>query len=204
MKGLRSLGSNSWPVGDKVSSFTTTRQRHHFPIFLTVKISNKRAADISPCPATALTSSKYLNSVNKLSFQKISKSFSSYRADTNILQKSLKKFSVFKGSSPEVGSIVKVYERKEGQLSVSAEMISNLWISPSGKVSGLKKTKVVLTGLLNSSSNQNYVSVKFSCLMYDFQCTYIERTKPMIQNLQYYNVRATSKDSCQSVHWPTT
>ena len=30
------------------------------------------------------------------------------------------------GLTPKVGSIIKVYERKEGQLSVSAEMINSL------------------------------------------------------------------------------
>ena len=35
MKGLRSLGSNSWPLGDKTRSFTPP-SRHNFPIF-TVK-----------------------------------------------------------------------------------------------------------------------------------------------------------------------
>ena len=46
-----------------------------------------------------------------------------------------------------------------------------------GKVCGLDKTKIVLIGPLNSSSNQNYVSTKFECLKYDLQCTYTEPDK---------------------------
>ena len=42
---------------------------------------------------------------------------------------------------------------------------------------GLDKTKMVLTGPFNSSSNQNYVGTKFSCLKYDLQCTYFEPDK---------------------------
>ena len=38
----------------------------------------------------------------------------------------------------------------------------------------LDKTEIVLTGLFKSSSNQNYVGTKFSCLKYDLQCTYFE------------------------------
>ena len=34
--------------------------------YFNLLISNKRAADISPCPTTALTSNKYHNFVNKL------------------------------------------------------------------------------------------------------------------------------------------
>ena len=41
---------------------------------------------------------------------------------------------------------------------------------------GLNKTEIVLTGPFNSSSNQNYVGTKFSCLKYDLQCMYIEQT----------------------------
>ena len=37
--------------------------------------------------------------------------------------------------------------------------------------------EIVLTGLFNSSSNQNYVGTKFSCLKYDLQCMYIEADK---------------------------
>ena len=39
---------------------------------------------------------------------------------------------------------------------------------------GLNKTKIVLTGQFNSSSNKNYVGTKFSCLKYDLQCTNFE------------------------------
>ena len=37
MKDWRSLGSNSWPLGYKASSITTTPLRHSFPIFHIVK-----------------------------------------------------------------------------------------------------------------------------------------------------------------------
>ena len=40
-------------------------------------------------------------------------------------------------------------------------------------MSGPDKTEIVLTKPFNSSSNQNYVSTKFSCLKYDLQCTYM-------------------------------
>ena len=46
-----------------------------------------------------------------------------------------------------------------------------------GKVCGIDKTEIVLTGPFNSSSNQNYVGTKFSCLKYDLQCTYTEPDK---------------------------
>ena len=46
-----------------------------------------------------------------------------------------------------------------------------------GKACGLDKTKIVLTGQFNSSSNQNYVGTKFSCLKYDLQCTNFEPDK---------------------------
>ena len=42
---------------------------------------------------------------------------------------------------------------------------------------GIDKTEIVLTGPFNSSSNQNYVCTKFSCLKYDLQCTYTEPDK---------------------------
>ena len=42
---------------------------------------------------------------------------------------------------------------------------------------GLDKTEIVLTGPFNSSSNQNYVVTKFSCLKYDLQCRYFEPDK---------------------------
>ena len=41
----------------------------------------------------------------------------------------------------------------------------------------LDKTKIVLTGQFNSSSNKNYVGTKFSCLKYDLQCTDFEPDK---------------------------
>ena len=41
----------------------------------------------------------------------------------------------------------------------------------------LDKTEIVKTGLFNSSSNQNYVGTKFSCLKYDLQCTFTEWDK---------------------------
>ena len=41
-------------------------------------------------------------------------------------------------------------------------------------MSGLDKTEIRLTRPFNSSSNQNYVGTKFSCLKYDLQCTYFE------------------------------
>ena len=65
----------------------------------------------------------------------------------------------------------------------------------------LDKTEIVLTGPFSSSSNQNYVGTKFSCLKYDLQCTYIEYELPLDKtyNTQYFNVCATSKDSGQSV-----
>ena len=44
-------------------------------------------------------------------------------------------------------------------------------------MSGLDKTEIVLTRPFNSSSNQNYVGTKFSCLKYDLQCTYFEPEK---------------------------
>ena len=49
-------------------------------------------------------------------------------------------------------------------------------------MSGPDKTEIVLTRLFNSSSNQNYVGTKFSCLKYDLQCTYMyfEPDKPTI------------------------
>ena len=46
-----------------------------------------------------------------------------------------------------------------------------------GKVCGLDKNEIVLTEPFNSSSNQNYVGTKFSCLKYDLQCMYIELDK---------------------------
>ena len=75
MKGLRSLWSNSWPLGDKRSF--TLHHRDTISQYFILIISNKRAADISPCPATALKSSKCHDSVNKLiTFQEnISNSF---------------------------------------------------------------------------------------------------------------------------------
>ena len=44
-------------------------------------------------------------------------------------------------------------------------------------MSGLDKTEIILTRPFNSSSNQNYVGTKFSCLKYDLQCTYFEPDK---------------------------
>ena len=41
----------------------------------------------------------------------------------------------------------------------------------------LDKTKIVLTGQFNSSSNKNYVGTKFSCLKYDLHCTDFEPDK---------------------------
>ena len=42
---------------------------------------------------------------------------------------------------------------------------------------GLDKTEIVLTGPFNSSSNQNYVGTKFSCLKYGLQCMYFKPDK---------------------------
>ena len=44
-------------------------------------------------------------------------------------------------------------------------------------MSGLVKTEILLTRPFNSSSNQNYVGTKFSCLKYDLQCMYFEPDK---------------------------
>ena len=42
---------------------------------------------------------------------------------------------------------------------------------------GLDKSEIVLTGPFNSSSNQNYIGTKFSCLKYDLQRMYFEPDK---------------------------
>ena len=86
MKGLRSLGSNSWP---------RLTRREALPL-------HHRAADIFPCPATALTSSKYHDSVYKLiSFKKISqivfKLQSGQKKKKKKISEITKIFSVFKG-----------------------------------------------------------------------------------------------------------
>ena len=44
-------------------------------------------------------------------------------------------------------------------------------------MSGHDKTEIVLTRPFNSSSNQNYVGTKFSCLKYALQCMYFEPDK---------------------------
>ena len=84
-------------------------------------------ADIAPCPATILTSSKCHNSVNKLikfqentlnCFQVTERTQIYYRNHYDILD-------VQRAMTPKVGSLINVYERKEGQLSVSAEMINS-------------------------------------------------------------------------------
>ena len=41
-----------------------------------------------------------------------------------------------------------------------------------GKVCVLDKSETVQTRPFNSSSNQNYIGTKFSCLKYDLQCTF--------------------------------
>ena len=82
MKGLRSLGSNSWPRLTRQESLPL----HH------------RAADIFPCPATALTSSKYHDSVYKLiSFKKISQIVFKLQSGQKKKSEITKIFSVFKG-----------------------------------------------------------------------------------------------------------
>ena len=103
MKGLRSLGSNSWPPVDKTRSFTTAPPRHHFPIFYTVKYLIKGLQ-------TALTSSKCHDSVNKLiSFKKIFQIvFKLQRGQKKKNQKSLKYFWCSKGRN----SKSKLYRQK--------------------------------------------------------------------------------------------
>ena len=111
-------------MGYKASSFITTPSRHPFLICHTVKYL--WVADIAPCPATASTSSKSHNSVNKLiKFQEnilncfqITERKIYYRNHYDILD-------IQRAMTPKVGSPVEVYERKEGQLSVSAEMINS-------------------------------------------------------------------------------
>ena len=64
---------------------------------------------------------------------------------------------------------------------------------------GLDKTKIVLTGPFNSSSNQNYVGTKFSCLKYDLQCTKAELDK--IYNTTMYST--CDQQRHRSVHVST-
>ena len=52
---------------------------------------------------------------------------------------------------------------------------------------------------VNSSSNQNYVGTKFSCLKYDLRCTYIEQTKPTILQCTCDQQRLGSV--CASTHY---
>ena len=68
--------------------------------------------------------------------------------------------------TPKVGSLVKVYKRKEGQLSVSAEMI-NSCISLPRKCVRARQDR-------NSVDWAVYVGTRLSCLKYDLQCRYIE------------------------------
>ena len=57
-------------------------------------------------------------------------------------------------------------------------------------------TEIVLTGLFNSSSNQNYIGTKFSCLKYDLQCTYNEPDNKTYNSTMYVQPVKTQVSLC--------
>ena len=108
-------------MGYKASSFTTTppTPRHPFLICHTVKYFINGSQILHHAPP--------LYSVNKLikfqenilnCFQVTERTQIYYRNHYAILD-------VQRAMTPKVGSLINVYERKEGQLSVSAKMINS-------------------------------------------------------------------------------
>ena len=60
----------------------------------------------------------------------------------------------------------------------------------------LDKTEIVWTGSFNSSSNQNYVGIKFSCLKYDLQRTYNEPDNKTYNSTMYVRPAKTQVSLC--------
>ena len=113
-------------MGYKVSSFTTTPPRHPFLICDTVKYlingpqTLHHAWPLHQHQASGITVNKLIKFQENIlnCFRVTERTQIYYRNHYDI-------FNVQKSMTPKVGSLVKVYERKEGQLSVSAEMINS-------------------------------------------------------------------------------
>ena len=111
MKGLKSLGSNSWPPVDKTRSFTTTPPRHHFPIFHTVKCLIKGLQTFHHAPPLHLHQASAMTVNKQISFKKISQIVFKLQSDKKKKeekQKSLKYFRCSKGCN----SKSKLYRQK--------------------------------------------------------------------------------------------
>ena len=98
--------------------------------------------------------------------------------------------------TPKVGSLVNVYERKEGQLSVFAEMI-NSWCLPARKCVRAQQDR-------NSFDWAVYVGTRLSCLKYNLQCIRTLnmspcQTKPTILQCMYDQQRL--RLVCASTHY---